>query len=468
MKTKLFTVLLVFTHLESFSQNTLPAYIELARHNSTTSQSIQTTLQLAQVNYSLFRSQYKPSLSLTGNIPSFNKDNFEVRQPDGSIRFLNRSQNFSDIGISFTQPLPFSGGTISLNTALRRFDDFVAKTQQYNGTPVFVQLQQPLFAFNQYKWDKKTEPLKLQEATITARLQLLQLEYDICRSYFDIVEAQTNHKLSAASLNYCLTNLAIEKRRVQLGVSTEEKILQLEIQQLNIRQQLETDSLAIAKNFILLSGLTGRSETTTPLLEIPETIVMPVISPALLTDEKILQLYALTARRKTLEAKSNTARIKAENNQVTLTVSYGLTNAASTIPSIYRSPNDQQRFSIGFAVPVASWGKRKNSLAAARLQEKQVELNNKKELESLKTELESIIIQLPLLQKDIQRSLITDTLTGKRLSISSRLYQSGKISLLELQAAQTDQENARRNYIRALRKYWEIYYLVRAKTGLDL
>jgi outer membrane protein TolC len=48
------------------------------------------------------------------------------------------------------------------------------------------------------------------------------------------------------------------------------------------------------------------------------------------------------------------------------------------------------------------------------------------------------------------------------------MFETGKVSLLELQAAQTEKDNARRNYIRALRKFWENLYLLRVKTNAKI
>ena len=82
-------------------------------------------------------------------------------------------------------------------------------------------------------------------------------------------------------------------------------------------------------------------------------------------------------------------------------------------------------------------------------------------------EIASLINELPVLKNNIGQSLALDTLSQKRFLITTRLYQSGKASLLELQAAQTEKDNAKRNYIAALRKFWESYYLLKARTLID-
>jgi len=410
----------------------------------------------------------RPTLFVNGNAPVYNKDNFGITQPDGTIRFLRRSQNYSNAGFSISQPIPFTGGTVSLNTDLYRFDDFVAKTRQYNGTPVFLQLQQPLFGYNSYKWDKQIEPLRLEESRLALQYEKNRLAYDICKAFFDVLEAQSNKKLALTNLDYCLTNLAAEKRKIQLGTSTEDKALQLEIQELNSRREAEAAELSIQSAFIQLRFLVNSTDTALKELMLPEKLpVLELDINALLKEaQKNLPVY-IGFQRKLLEAKSNTNQVKAQNNQVNLTASYGLTNAAVSIPAIYRSPGDQQRFSLGFSLPLITWGKRKNSISAAKLQESQIELSNKAEGAKLAAEITSLVLELPLLQKNAFSALRIDTLTQKRFLITNRLFQSGKVSLSELQISQNEKDMAKRNYLLAMRRFWEAWYLLQLKINAD-
>jgi outer membrane protein len=463
----LFTSLSLLIVCSGFSQ-TLSEYVKSGVANNFSVQLSRNWLMIAEANYSVFTSSTRPTLSINGNIPVYNKDNYGITQPDGTIKFLRRSQNYSNAGFSISQPLAITGGTISLNTDLYRFDDFVTNTKQYNGTPVFLQLQQPLFGYNRFKWDRQIEPLKFEEAKLSLALEINQLAADICKTYFDVIDAQTSRQLAQTNLQNCITNLNIERRRVQLGTSTEDRVLQLEIQELNNRREFETADLAIQTTFSQLNLLINNNDTSSTWQTLPLPIILPVLELPLdkLIEQAKKNLPAyIVFQRKLLESKSNTNLVKAQNNQVNLVASYGLTNAASSITSIYQNPNNQQRFSLGFTVPLVTWGKRKNSITAARLQEKHVALTNKAYEAKLIAEITNLLKVLPLLQKNVYSALRIDTLTQRRFAITNRLFQSGKNSLLELQAAQTEKDNARRNYILALRKFWETWYLLKSKTN---
>ena len=294
------------------------------------------------------------------------------------------------------------------------------------------------------------------------------MEYEVCRLYFDIIEAQVSHQLAISNGENTSTNLAIEKRRVQLGVSTEDKVLQLEIQQISSRQEQTTGQLNISKAFSALQTYINSADTTIKQLQVPEQ--MPSLDidkeKAIASAKQNLPLY-LSFQRKKLEGQSKTAEAKMQGRQIDLIVSYGLNNAALNIPSIYRNPQDQQRFSIGFNIPIADWGRRKNNLAVAKIQEEQIDIGIKQDEAKLVTEITNLLNELPVLQRNIQQSLLLDTLSQRRFTITNRLFQSGKTSLLELQAAQTEKDNARKNYILTIKRFWESYYLFRVKTGID-
>ena len=186
----IFIACCLFHHAVLRPQLTLAKAIEQMKNGSFSTQLSKNYYQLALLDYTGFKAGLKPSISFYGNVPVYNKDNYAVVQPDGTIKFLRRSQNYSNVGIGFSQPIPFTGGSLAVNTDLYRFDDFVAKTKQYNGAPVFVRLSQPLFRYNLYRRDRQLAPVKailLQwVGVISYSVSLLQKSRDvfICEMVF--------------------------------------------------------------------------------------------------------------------------------------------------------------------------------------------------------------------------------------------------------------------------------------------
>jgi outer membrane protein len=468
VKTALAGFLLLWVGQCSGQTFTLTDVIEIAKSKSFTSISANNNLKLAKLKFQSFKLASRPLLSFNANIPAYNKDNYAVTQPDGSIKFLPRSQNFSNAGFAFSQPLLFSNGSISVNTDLYRFDNFTARSKQYNGTPVFIRLSQPIFKYNEYKWNKRIAPLRLMEEKQSYISSNYMLAYDVCKLFFSVITAQEDEKLATSNLESGNTNLAIEKRRVQLGVSTEDKVFTLEMQQIKNEQQLTLALFNKRQALAELFSYLNVNDSVKMNLRLPEKLpeALP-LKDVLVEKAKQNMPQYISFQIRSLEAAAKLEQIKKEGKQIDLTASYGLNNAAADIPSVYRNPQSQQRFNIGFNIPIADWGKRKNSFAIAKFEQEQTEIKIKQEEEKLLLEIRLIADKLAILKNNIDQSLSLDTLSQKRFAITNRLFQSGKASLLELQSSQFEKDNARRNYINALRAFWENWYMLKSKTLLS-
>ena len=465
MKAIAIAVLLLLLSIPSHSQ-TLNDFLQAARRQSTTVMLAKKEQELAHVRFGGFRLSGKPSVELTGNIPGYNRDNTAVTQPDGTILFVPRSQTYGNAGVGFVQPLLFSGGNISVNTELYRFDNLRTHTTRYNGTPVFLRLSQSLFNYNSYKWEKQIEPLRLQEATATYRLAELQLDADICRLYFEVVSAQQDTWLATNNLGYITTNLDNEKRKLQLGTTTEDKTLQLEMQLIRSRQQLLESGLQSRQMYRELCTLAGNPDTSLRILQLPENIPASLPDAATSVERARKNLPAFIAfDRKRKEAAAKKEEAQRQGRQVDLTASYGLNNSSETIGAIYKNPQDQQRFSIGLRIPILDGGRRRNAVAQSKILEEQVLLQQKSETDKILLRIAVLSEDLLTLKNNISQSLQLDTIAQKRFLISNRLFQSGKLSLLEWQSAQTEKDNAHRGYVLALQRFWETWYAFRVATN---
>jgi outer membrane protein TolC len=219
---------------------------------------------------------------------------------------------------------------------------------------------------------------------------------------------------------------------------------------------------------LALQTYINKSDTITTQFQLPEHLPKFDINleAALSSAKQNLPDY-MSFQRKSLEIKKKSAEAKSQGRQVNLLASYGLNSSATDISGIYRNPQNQQRFGINFMFPIADWGKRRNDIALAKIAEDDIEIKNKLDESKLKIEITNLINDLPIYERDVTLSLLLDTLSQKRFYITNRRFQLDKASLLELQNAQIEKDNARTNYISSLRRFWELFYLLRAKTGIE-
>lgn len=471
-RSRLFSLVLIFpVYFCRAQENTrfgLPDIITLAQTQSPQYYLQKTQKELSIYAYQSYRSDLKPQVSLYGQAPVYTKEYTSVIQPDGTISFQPVKQNYADVGLSLSQLLPFTGGTVSLNTDLNRFDDLKTKYRQYNGTPVFIALTQPLFAFNEQKWKPTIESLKLEEARRTFVLQMESIAQQSVQYFFDVVDAQTNIGIAGDNLANSTVNFEIEKKRTDLGTTTEDKVLQLELQMLKSRQELEKAKYDYKIASLSLRTFIGIKDGREFNFLLPGTI--PDFDVALDKAIAYVRQYRpeyLAFERKKNEADRDLSQAKTANRQVNLFASYGLNRAANDLGTVYNDLKSQQTFSLGFNVPILDWGRRQARYNTAEAMKKLVELNNSLEEASIEQEVTTLVDNIQLLKGNTTLAATTDSVAKRRYAIANSLFQTGKLTITELNLAQAEKDNARRAYISSLRSYWAAYYLLRKLTLFD-
>src|SRR5688572_5698543 len=170
MRAKLiFILFLSLIKISAYSQAdtlqlTLQDVVRMAKEKSIASKQAATLKSTRYWEWRTYKSNYKPQLSLNGNLPGYSKTFREVLQPNGTIEFQPVTYNNSALNLALSQSIAKTGGTIFGTTQLQRFDDFDRNTILYNGVPYAIGYSQPLWRFNSLKWDRKIEPLKYNES----------------------------------------------------------------------------------------------------------------------------------------------------------------------------------------------------------------------------------------------------------------------------------------------------------------
>ena len=149
---------------------TLDDIIQRVKNQSPSSKWAETRKENRFWAYRSFRTNYNPQLRLEAQLPVYYKRVNQIIQDDGTYRYTPVQQTNNDITLGLRQPLSFSGGIISANTGLGFFKDYNDESfqaEQWSGSVFNISLNQPIFAFNPYRWDKKIEPLIYEESKRT-------------------------------------------------------------------------------------------------------------------------------------------------------------------------------------------------------------------------------------------------------------------------------------------------------------
>lgn len=105
---------------------TLEETIEQARQQSPDAQNARHSFRSAYWNYKYYCANYLPTLKLTSN-PYLDRAINKVTQSDGNVKFIEQNLLSTDLTLSLTQNVPWTGGTFSLKR-LRSASTFSAVT----------------------------------------------------------------------------------------------------------------------------------------------------------------------------------------------------------------------------------------------------------------------------------------------------------------------------------------------------
>ncbi|MDO9552339.1 TolC family protein [Rhodonellum sp.] len=453
-------------------QYTLEDIVSRAKNQSPAALRAETRKENRFFQYRFFRSNYNPQLRLGGTIPSYSQSFNNVVQPDGTIEFREVRQNFMDVELGLEQVIAATGGVVSVNSSTNRFDNYLATGSspqtRWSGVPVNVRIDQPIFAFNPLKWDKKIEPLLFEESKREYVEEMEEISRIVTVLFFNYLDAQVNLEIANKNLKNTEEILTIERGRYDLGTTYEDKLLQVELQVLQAKQLLAQARLDMETNSLILKSYVGLNGATNLMLIPPSTIpsfVVPV-------EEAIERAFqnradALGFERRKLEADASVARARGQRFYMNLGASYGYNNAALYWNDIYSNPNTQALLNLNFSVPVLDWGRNKARMGQAQANKKLIAYTVEQDIINFEQEIFTKVRNFTMLEQRMEITKLSDEVADKRYEISLKRYQNGNVTITDLNIAQQEKDSNRRSYIQSLREYWTAYYELRGLTLFD-
>lgn len=475
MSRRIFSVLIpfcLFTGVmeaqEVVTRLKLSEVIEMARANSPAARQAETRKKNRYWQYRLYKSNYNPQLALSGNIPGYDRDYFSNRLDDGTIVFQSREQLNSSLNLGLNQPIAFTGGNVSVNSDLNYFTDLDQDLTQFSTTMVNIRLDQPLFAFNELKWDKRTEPLRYEESKRSFVEELEFVSREAVRYYFDYLDAQINHQIAEGNLNSNDTIYKIEEGRYNIGTTSKDKLLQVELQLLRSQQDVIQAQLDLQTSSQKLRAYLGLKSSDTLILALPTDIPeFTIPMQDALTYAKMNRADYIAFERQRIEASREVAEARKDRFQTNLSVSFGLNSASSEFDQAYTDPNQQQRFNIGLSVPILDWGRNRARVETALANQ---ELDNyviEQDIQNFEQEIMSLVRQFEVLRNQLIISKKSDEVAQERFEIAQNRYLTGKVDITNLNIALSEKDAAKRSYIKALRDFWVAYFDLRRLTLYD-
>lgn len=442
--------------------------IGLAKKQSPLSRQLETQKENRYWQYRFYKSGYAPQLRVNGNAPGYNRDFVSNRLDDNTVIFLEREQTFSSINLGLLQPISTTGGEISINTDLNTNRNIPQNSSFWSSTLVNVRLDQPIFGYNQLKWDKKTEPLRYEESKREYVEEMELLSERAVELFFEYLTAQVNLSIAQFNLSQNDTIYNIERGRYNIGTTTRDKLLQVELQLLRSKQDVAQANLDLNTSELDIRTYVGLADTGLFTFRLPEKIPDFEISAAEAVEyAKLNRADYIAFERRRIEADKQVAQAKGQKNEINMVASYGLNSTGSTFGDSYDNVQNQQRLNVQFNIPILDWGRNKartkTAVANKRLQD-YVILQEERAFEQ---EIVILVNQFEVLRLQIDISRKSDEVAQERYLVAQNQYLIGNISITDLNIALIEKDNAKRSYLASLKGFWMAYFTLRRLTLYD-
>ncbi|MGB0882187.1 MAG: TolC family protein [Vicingaceae bacterium] len=469
MKQLLILLLSILLVNISYAQRelSLQDVIAEAKTKSIRSKQIENRYENAYWRNFSYKKQFLPSLVFDGTLPQLQRSISSITQPDGTESFVNRNVFSTSANLRLNQVVPVVGGNFFVGTGL----DHIRLSGNSNSTtylsrPIEFGYSQNLFGFNQYKWDRKIEPLFFNEAQLLKTEEIEQLSKESVNKYFDLLRSQLS--LKNAEKNYLNndTIYKIGKGRYGYGKIAENELLQLELSLLNAEIAYEQEKVNFELNRQRLATFLGYSSSENIELKLDSVVPnFDVNYTDALKYANDLNSAQIQQERDIFEAEMNVARVKSNNRfSLDLTATFGLSQTAPTISEAYLAPQNQEFVSLGIRAPLIQWGLGKGRIQQAKTNAELVKSTIEQEKIDFEQQIFVTVANFNLNKKQLAVSKRASEVADKRFFVSKQRYLLGKTLITDLQIAQQEKDRSLISYVNAYRAFWLSYYEVRKIT----
>lgn len=426
---------------------------------------------IARYNDKIFRIKVLPKLNLSATLPNFNNSIAPVTLSDGSEKYIDRFYSSANVGVSISQLVPFTGGTLSLSSTLNRLDNFNPdRNQSYSLTLLNFSYNQKISGYNQYKWEKKLHVIQ-RDINIIKQLQQREIiKEKSIRLFFDLYEEQRRLELNQFILNLAEFVYERSKKLYEGKQISEIDLIESEIEYHKAQNNNNTIAIDQARQN-LKNYLNIRNEGD----------VLVAYCPSVLNEYKFDFIFQHVIDR-AIEFTTDVSRKfeKTQNEQkmkelaqeskpsISLSIGGGVNSQANSLASIMDAKANRMNIMLSFSIPILNWGANKTNKLIFR------ENIRKSDLEYENSRLESLsnfyrdLAYIHVLRASISEDKDLNELLRKKIELLKTNVQYGKIDITKIIQAERQLVQNEIKYITSIRNLYLLIYKFRAVSLLDI
>jgi len=448
----------------------LDEIIQLAKDQSPDAFSAKHTFKSSYWEYRTYKADLLPSLSLAATVPEFNRSLKKYQMADGTYSFIEENSAGASANVVLNQNVGLTGGRIFASSEIARSDQLGANSStSFLTSPFVIGFEQPINGYNAYRWKRKIEPLKYEEARRRYLQNMENVSKKAVSLFFNLLISQQQLEVAKINSANSDTLYKIARGRYNIGTIAENELLQMELSNLNAGKALNEARINLEVEKYKIRSFLGFNDKVDIELSIPGA---PPLSE--LTFEFVLAKMGtnnpdlLSYEGDLLESQDRVAYAQSQRGfQAELYARYGLTQQAPLLRDAYRDPQEQQRVSVGIQIPILDWGLGKGKVQMAKSNMELARIKVQQARVDFDQRLFIQVMQFNMEDDQLFIATKADTIAQKRYEVTKQRFFIGKITVLDLNIAQNERDAAKISYLNALSSYWDSYFNLQSIALFD-
>ncbi len=450
---------------------TLFETIEMAKKESYDAMIAENNYMASYWAYRNYKSSFFPTLDLHARPATFNRNiSKQFSFIDTSYYYLEERNLNSYLNLTLNQNLPFSGGKIYIDSDLGRLSNFGDReSQQFSATAFRIGLQQQLFGYNAFKWEKRLQPLRFQMDKIGFSQNQEEISLKAAEYFFSCVKSYQSYAIAKTNHDNANNLYNMGEKRFDLTSITKSELLSLKLEVVNTRNSMSQARNLYERSSKRLLSFLGLDEEKEFVAIVPEEIPdLEIDGDNLLEKARKHNPDYLSFRYQELEAERQVEQAKINSRfSANLSASYGVNQWSETFNEVYADMLDQQRFDVTINVPLVDWGVRKNKYNLSKRQQ-DAKLFSLRQQES---ELEQNIM-MTVAEFNLQREMVESAKEAADIAVevydlTTQRFILGEATVNDLIIRSNSKDNALNNYYNEINTYWRLFYSIRRISMFD-
>ena len=450
---------------------TMQEVIQLAQENSISSMSNRNNFVASYWNYRSYKAQLLPSLSLSANLGEFNRSLDKLQDFNtGAVAFRSSYNMSNRVTLNFSQNIPLTGGQVTLSTDMQRLDQYSpSRLTSYYAQPIYLSYAQSLWGYNQFKWEKKTQPKQYEVAKRQYIESMEQVNQTAASYFWGYVREKEKYERAKKSFEDSKRLFAAGQTRFEMGTITRDQLMQIEVRILNDSLSVSNSMVNLRTTMNRLCSYIGYQEDTDLILIIDYNI------PDITLDyndvvERALQNSSFSLRQdmQYIQADESVARAKAGRSlSASVNARFGMSGSADRFDDTFIQLKDQEVIGVQFTIPILDWGQGRGNvrMAEARAQTTRYELEQS--LIDYRQELYTQVMQFNDQRSQCEIARRVALLAEESYESAFHNFGSGSMSMTQLDQLKEKRDQAVSLYLDKVAGFWKYYFGIRRATLFD-